>query len=187
MPSVHLRTAVGRAGRQPAPAPAPLSTSGRARCCSGSFCHLGRIFPLKQEHDCRGPVTCHTLGLAEGPVVVSEASRSPRRRQDSVWISAAAPAHLAEQTPVECLTGLVARSGLLPVLLLRSSTSAECTSVVSPGAQSQAGCAALLGRGRWGLALMPSLLSSRSASPAHLGREGSWLSGSSIGDSRPIL
>lgn len=122
-----------------------------------------------------------------GAVVVSEASRSPRRRQDSVWISAAAPAHLAEQTPVECLTGLVARSGLLPVLLLRSSTSAECTSVVSPGAQSQAGCAALLGRGRWGLALMPSLLSSRSASPAHLGREGSWLSGSSIGDSRPIL
>lgn len=123
MPSVHLRTAVGRAGRQPAPA--PLSTSGRARCCSGSFCHLGRIFPLEQEHDCRGPVTCHTLGLAEGPVVVSEASRSPRRRQDSVWISAAAPAHLAEQTPVECLTGLVARSGLLPVLLLRSSTSAS--------------------------------------------------------------
>lgn len=84
MPSVHLRTAVGRAGCQPAPAPASLSTSGRARCCSGSFCHLGRIFPLEQEHDCRGPVTCHTLGLAEGPVVVSEASRSPRRRQDSV-------------------------------------------------------------------------------------------------------
>lgn len=76
---------MAQAGEQHGPSPAPRFVRlGGLNAFQDPSLIWKESSHSRNKHACQGLVLCHALGLAEGPVVVSESSQGPRPRQDSV-------------------------------------------------------------------------------------------------------